>query len=101
VSSEAERRLTELLALLESGPIDSSALERAGRRVEAALGTLTRATAPADLARAVDLHACVREAVARARTETGRELAQLRADRARLSHLTRPDDSARSVDYRA
>jgi hypothetical protein len=100
VSSEFERRLAELQAILESGAIDSSALERAGRRVEAALGTLTRATAPAELARAVDFHACVREAVARSRTETARELAQLQTDRARLSHLTRPDDSASSVDYR-
>lgn len=98
---EAEQRLAELLAALESQSTDELALELAGRRVAEAVGRLSRATPPAELARVIDLHACVRETAARRSSETGAALHRTQAGRARLSHLTRPNDDATSLDIRA
>jgi hypothetical protein len=95
---EAERRLGELQAALDANEPDPRAVEFAGERVAAALGRLTRATPPAELSRIVDLHACVRETAARRRSEAGRALARTQADRARLSHLTRPSDDSTTLD---
>jgi len=98
---DAERRLAELLSILESDSLDARALEIAGDRVAAALARLSRQSAPAELARVLDLHACVREAAGMRRVETGEALRRTQADRERISHLTRPSDSAGSLDVQA
>jgi hypothetical protein len=98
---EALRRLSELQAALEAGEIDSNALEIASARVAAALAALSRTTPPAELARLVDLHACVRDTTARRRAETGDALDRARADRERLARLTRPSDDAGALDVEA
>jgi hypothetical protein len=98
---EAEQRLAELQAALEAKEPDPRALELAGERVAAALSRLTRATPPAELARVIDLHACVRQTADRRRSETGDALQRTQAGRARLSHLTRPSDDATSLDISA
>jgi len=98
---EAEARLGELLEALEAKKLDAAAVEFAGGRVATALARLTREVAPDELARVIDLHACVRQAVSLRRVETGDELRRVRAGRDRLSHLTRPSDSSGSLDIRA
>lgn len=98
---EAERRLAELQAALDAGDIDSGALEIASARVAAAIAALTRTTAPAELARVVDLHACVRDTVVRRREEAGDALDRARVDRERLARLTRPSDDAGALDVEA
>jgi len=99
--NEAERRLAELQAALEARDPDPRALELAGERVAAALSRLTRATPPAELARVLDLHACVRETAARRHSDADFGLRRVRAERARLSHLTRPSDGETSLDVDA
>lgn len=98
---EAERRLAELLGVLEARELDVRALESAGARVAAAMTRLTRHAAPDSLARVLTMHACVREAAALRRDEAGESLARTQSDRERLSHLTRPSDAAGSLDVRA
>lgn len=97
---EAEARLGELLEILDAKKLDAAAVEFAGGRVATALARLTREVPPDELARVLDLHACVREAVVLRRSETGGELERVRAGRDRLSHLTRPNDGG-SLDVRA
>lgn len=101
MNSEAERRLLELQAALESGADDVHAIERASERLQTALASLSRATPPAELARIVDLHACVSASARAQRNEAGRALDQLQGERARMSHLTRPSDATGSIDYEA
>ncbi len=100
-SRDAESRLSELLEALDAKKFDAAAVEFAGGRVAAALARLTREVAPADLARVIDLHACVRERAALRHGETGEALERVRAGRDRLSHLTRPSDSSGSLDVEA
>jgi hypothetical protein len=101
VTSEAEKRLAELQALLESRDPSPEVLAAASARVEAALRSLTRATPPSELARIVDLHAVVRETARARRSATGGELERVRDERARHARLTRPEDGASGVDVRA
>lgn len=101
VCGEAERRLTELLAVLEARELDVPALEAAGERVAEALARLTRLAAPSDLARVIDLHACVRQTAALRAAAAGQALERTQADRSRHAHLTRPSDTAGGLDVRA
>lgn len=98
---EAERRLAELQAVLDAREPDPGALASAGERVAAAIGRLTRATPPAELARIADLHACVRDAAARRRSEAALAIDRTQSDRARLARLTRPSDDSASLDVSA
>jgi len=95
---DAEARLGELLEILDAKKLDANAVEIAGGRVATALARLTREVAPDELARVIDLHACVRQTVAQRRGETADELERVRAGRDRLSHLTRPSDSGGALD---
>lgn len=99
--ADALRWLAELQAVLDAGTLDPRALASASERVAAAVGRLTRATPPAELARVIDLHACVRQTADLRRQETRLALDRTQSDRERLSHLTRPNDDSGSVDLRA
>lgn len=100
-AGEAERRIAELQAALDAHAPDPKAVELLSERVASALRGLSRAVPPADLARVADLHACVRATAERRRTETADALERARADRARLSRLTRPSGSGASLDLDA